>query len=224
MRNWPPVTDCRSTPGAFASEAGLDFRVAFARAGDGTDWGLRIPRRPDVSAKLAEERRILEFVGPRLSVAVPRWEIFNEELVAYRRLPGEPGLTLDASGQPIWHFEPSSPEFAAALGRLVAELHAIDVDVAQKAGVPVLAAAAVRVGWRADLEKVRAAFEIAPHLQARWEAWLANDALWPESTAFTHGELYAAHVLIDTPPESSACSTGRRLQWAIQRSTSRTRA
>lgn len=165
LRNWPPVTDCRSTPGAFASEAGLDFRVAFARAGDGTDWVLRIPRRPDVSAKLAEERRILEFVGPRLSVAVPRWEVCSEELVAYRRLPGAPGLTLDASGQPIWHFEPSSPEFAAAMGRLIAELHAIDADAAREAGVPVL-----------------------------------------------------------TPPESSACSTGRRLQWAIQRSTSRTRA
>jgi aminoglycoside phosphotransferase (APT) family kinase protein len=34
---------------------------------------------------------------------------------------------------------------------------------------------------------------------ARWEAWLGNDALWPTSTAFTHGELYAAHVLIDSP-------------------------
>jgi aminoglycoside phosphotransferase (APT) family kinase protein len=34
---------------------------------------------------------------------------------------------------------------------------------------------------------------------SRWEAWLGNDALWPDATAFTHGELYAAHVLIEPP-------------------------
>lgn len=185
--------------GMRVSEAGLDYRVAFARAADGTDWVLRVPRRPDVSAKLDEERRILAFVGPRLSVAVPDWRVCTEELVAYPRLPGEPGLTLDESGQPIWHFDPSSPEFAAALGRLIAELHAVDAAAAAEAGVPVLSATELRARWRADLESVRAAFDIAPALSERWEAWLADDALWPDATALTHGELYAAHVLIDTP-------------------------
>jgi len=181
------------------NEAGLDYRVAFARAADGTDWILRVPRRPDVSAKLTEERRILDFIGPRLSVAVPNWEVCSDELVAYRRLPGEPGLTLDASGQPVWHFDPSSPDFATALGRLVAELQAIDIEAASEAGVPVVSASEVRARWRADLANVSAEFEIAPPLRKRWEAWLGNDALWPERTAFTHGELYAAHVLIDGP-------------------------
>ena len=54
---------------------------------------------------------------------------------------------------------------------------------------------AIRTRWRADLERVRAEFAIAPHLRARWEAWFDDDALWPERTAFTHGELDAAHVL-----------------------------
>jgi aminoglycoside phosphotransferase (APT) family kinase protein len=181
------------------NEAGLDYRVAFARAADGADWVLRVPRRPDVSAKIAEERRILEFVGPRLSVAVPSWQVCSERLVAYRRLPGEPGLTLDASGQPVWHFDPSSPEFAAALGRLIAELHALDRDAAAEAGIPAMSASQARAKWRADFETVRAELTIAPRLATRWEAWLESDALWPETTAFTHGELYAAHVLIETP-------------------------
>jgi aminoglycoside phosphotransferase (APT) family kinase protein len=181
------------------NEAGLDYRVAFARAADGADWVLRVPRRPDVSAKLLEERRILEFVGPRLAVAVPKWEVCSDELVAYRRLPGAPGLTLDGSGQPIWHFDPSSPEFASALGRLIAELQALGVEAAREAGVPVLSASEVRARWRADFARVRAEFEVAPRLQERWQAWFDNDALWPERTAFTHGELYAAHVLVDGP-------------------------
>ena len=181
------------------NEAGLDYRVAFVRAADGEDWVLRVPRRRDAAAKLSEERRILEFVRPRLSVAVPIWLVCSDELVAYRRLPGEPGLTLDGSGQPVWHFDPSSPEFATALGRLIAELQAFDVDAARVAGVPVMSMSEVRSQWRADFERVRAAFEIAHPLQARWEAWFSNDRLWPERTAFTHGELYAAHVLVDGP-------------------------
>lgn len=185
--------------GLRVNEAGLDYRVAFARAPDGADWVLRVPRRPDVSAKLAEEQRILAFVGPRLSVAVPTWEVCSEELVAYRRLPGEPGLTLDATGQPIWHFDPSSAEFGAALGRLIAELHAMSAGAAGEAGVPVTTADELRRQWRARLERVRAEFEIAPRLLERWERWLDDDALWPSATAFTHGELYAAHVLIETP-------------------------
>jgi aminoglycoside phosphotransferase (APT) family kinase protein len=187
------------------NEAGLDYRVAFARTRDGTAWVLRVPRRPEVSAKLAEERRILEFVAPRLSVAVPVWQVCSEELVAYRRLPGEPGLTLDENGQPIWHFDPSSPDFAAALGRLIAELQAVDGDAAAKAGVPVLSADQLRAQWRTNLETVRAELAIAPHLLDRWHAWLGDDTLWPTTTAFSHGELYAAHVLVEgSGPRSAA--------------------
>ena len=181
------------------NEAGLDYRVAFARAANGMEWVLRLPRRPDVSAKLDQERRILQFIGPRLSVAVPCWQVCSDRLVAYERLPGEPGLTLDASDQPEWHFDPSSPEFAAALGRLIAELQALDTATAAEVGVPVLTAAKAREQWRADYERVRAEFRVARHLIQRWQQWLDNDELWPDSAAFTHGELYAAHVLIDTP-------------------------
>src|SRR5690606_22631523 len=70
------------------NEAGLDYRVAFVRAADGEDWVLRVPRSRDAAAKLSDEGRILEFVRPRLSVAVPIWQVCSDELVAYRRLPG----------------------------------------------------------------------------------------------------------------------------------------
>lgn len=180
-------------------EAGLDYRVVFARSADGEDWVLRVPRRPDVSARIADERRILGFVRPRLSVAVPSFEVCSEELIAYRRLPGEPGLTLDVSGQPVWHVEPDSRDFAAALGRLIAELHALDAAAAVAAGVVATTMSDARAKWRADLDAVRAEMTIAPALRERWEAWLDDDALWPEPTTFTHGELYAAHVLLETP-------------------------
>lgn len=179
------------------NEAGLDYRVAFARAQDGTDWVLRIPRRPDVSAKLADERRILEFVRPALPVAVPDWRICTAQLVAYPLLPGKPGLTLDERGAPVWHIDPTSPAFARSLGKLIAALHRIDPQQARDAGLVVQSPSEVRARWRDDIARVAAEFTIQDALLQRWQAWLDDDSYWPSFSRFTHGELYPAHVLID---------------------------
>src|SRR5690606_31297462 len=93
-------------------EAGLDFRVAFADAEDGTRWVLRIPRRPELAESIAAEAKILAFVRARLPVAVPEWRVHGPRLVAYPRLPGAPGLTLDpATKAPIFHVDPTSEAF-----------------------------------------------------------------------------------------------------------------
>ena len=178
------------------NEAGLDYRVAFATATDGTDWVLRIPRRPDVSAKIKDEARILDFVRERLSVAVPDWRIQAAELIAYPLLPGEPGLTLNDAGEPVWHFDTQSTDFAASLGRLIGELHLIDAADARAAGIPVQTPDEVRAEWHERFDKVTQSFSVAPELADRWRTWLDDDRLWPERTVFTHGELYPAHLLL----------------------------
>ncbi|WP_026821121.1 macrolide 2'-phosphotransferase [Arthrobacter castelli] len=179
------------------NEAGLDYRVAFARDDDGAGWVLRIPRRTDVSAKIADEARILDFVKHELSVAVPDWRIRSDELIAYPLLPGDPGLTLDAgTGEPVWHFDRESPVYARSLGRLIAELHQIDTRAAETSGTPVQSPAEVREEWSTNLDHVRSEFTISDDLLAAWDAWLADDELWPERSSFTHGELYPAHLLL----------------------------
>ena len=179
-------------------EAGLDYRVAFAAAsGTGEQWVLRIPRRPDVAAKVADELRILDFVRPRLPVAVPDWRIAGPELVAYPLLPGRPGLTLDAAGQPVWHYDTASPEHARSLAEVVASLHRLDPAAAAAAGVSAETPEQVRRRWAADLERVLAEFDVAAELAARWRSWLDDDGLWPRRTVLTHGELYPAHLLLD---------------------------
>jgi macrolide phosphotransferase len=182
-------------------EAGLDYRVAFASAEDGTEWVLRIPRRTDVSEKVAEEERILGLVRDRLPAAVPDWRISGPGLIAYPRLPGEPGLTLSADGEPQWHFDREDPRYARSLGRLIACLHGIDAEEARAAGVSIRTADEERAEWRARLERASAAFAIGEELHAGWEAWLADDGLWPEFTTLTHGELYPAHLLLDADGE-----------------------
>lgn len=182
------------------SEAGLDYRVAFATATDGVEWVLRMPRRPDVSAKIPAEAAILELVRTQLAVAVPDWRVHDAELIAYPLLPGSPGLTVSDAGEPEWHFDRDSLDYSRSLGRLIAGLHAVTVPAttdSTDADVPVETPDDVRSGWRSALERVSEAFTVAPALTAAWQAWLDDDGLWPDRTVFTHGELYPAHLLLE---------------------------
>lgn len=185
------------------NEAGLDYRVAFAHEDADVEkqWVLRMPRRDDVSAKLGEERAILDFVRPQLPVAVPEWRIQTPELIAYPLLPGFPGLTLDDDGEPVWHFDIASEVHADSLARLIAALHGLDPAQAKAAGIPREHPEDVRARWRADLHRVCAEFEVSEDLLGGWRAWLADDGLWPTETVFTHGELYPAHLLLDEREE-----------------------
>ncbi|MGO1510797.1 MAG: macrolide 2'-phosphotransferase [Actinomycetaceae bacterium] len=179
-------------------EVGLDYRVAFGTVADGGRWVLRIPRRPDVAAKIDDEAAILDVVRPRLSVAVPDWRIRTERLIAYPELPGRPGVTVDPdAGEPVWHIEPTSLAYARGLGELIAELHRIDVEEARAGGMPVEAPDEVRRRWSENVERVAASFAVAPSLLSRWRAWIDDDSYWPAWSVVTHGELYPGHVLVD---------------------------
>ena len=178
------------------NEIGLDFRVAIARSADGTSWVLRIPRRADVTARAEVEGRLLQAVAPRLSVAVPDWRVRTPDLIAYPLLPGEPGLTIDDNGQPHWHFDVEAEEYSESLGDFLAELHSIDRQSVAPSGIEISSAAEVRERKRTDIGRVVAEFEVANHLQERWNAWLGDDRYWPDWSTLTHGEIYPAHQLM----------------------------
>ncbi|WP_285731873.1 macrolide 2'-phosphotransferase [Nocardiopsis sp. ATB16-24] len=189
-----------SARGATVNEAGLDYRVVMASDATGRKWVLRVPRRADVSEGMAAETRVLDLVAPVLAedgVAVPDWQVRSPELIAYPALPGAPGLTLTGAGEPEWHMDPASPDYAERLGRLLARLHSITPEQAGAAGVEVRTPAGVRQAWRDDVARVSEAFTVSPVLAEAWRAWLEDDTCWPERTVMTHGEIYPAHVLFD---------------------------
>lgn len=179
-------------------EAGLDFRVALGKTTNGESWVLRVPRRAGMDAQIASEAAILDLVASELPVAVPRWTIRNAELIAYRALPGQPGLTIDGDGTLHWLVDLNSRRYAEEVGMLLAKLHGIDVERARAVGVPVDEPDQVRERWRRNIATVTAEFTIADHLRERWEAWLNDDSFWPTWSVMTHGELYPAHILIDS--------------------------
>lgn len=170
--------------------------MAIAEAVDGRSWVLRIPRRPDVAARAAVEGRFLNAVAPHLSVAVPDWQIHFNDLIAYPLLPGTPGLTIDDSGQPQWHFDVESSEYAASLGSVLVELRPGCRSGHRHSGAPLTE---IRQRNREDIENVAAEFEVAPSLLRRWTAWLDDDSYWPSFSTVTHGEVYPAHQLMDGP-------------------------
>ncbi|GAA1490413.1 macrolide 2'-phosphotransferase [Brachybacterium sacelli] len=178
-------------------EIGLDFRVAFGREADGTDWVLRIPRREDVLSRADVEGRLLALVAPRLDVAVPDWRVHSPELIAYPLLPGVPGLSVEADGDLTWNIDMSSAAYAASLGDAVAQLHRIDADAAAETGIDVRSPEQVREAWRRDLDRVADSFRIAPDLWDRWNAWVDEDSYWPSRTVLTHGEIYPGHTLVE---------------------------
>ncbi|TDE98667.1 aminoglycoside phosphotransferase [Occultella glacieicola] len=179
------------------NELGLDFRVAHARTPDGEAWVLRIPRRGGMAESIRTEAAVLRLVAPRLGAAVPDWRVCTDELIAYPLLPGSPGLTLGADGEPVWHMDVSSREYATQFADLVARMQAITPEEASAAGLDVIDAAASRSRRREQYERVADAFAVAAPLRARWESWLDDDSYWPTWTAFGHGELYQGHVLLD---------------------------
>ncbi len=180
------------------NEIGLDFRVGFAAAADGSAWVLRLPRRPDVVPKAQLERRILDLVRPHLPVAVPDWQIFSDRLIAYPLLAGEPGLTFDPQTYEVtWHFDQTTPLFPQTLAPAIATLHAIDIAAARAAGLPVFTPAEVRAKWRADLDQVQTRFEIPLGQWTIWQDWLADDSYWPDFSVPIHGDLYVGHVMVE---------------------------
>ena len=178
------------------NELGLDFRVAITRTTDGQQWVLRIPRRADVMERGDVEGRLLKVVAPHLNVAVPHWRIHTRKLVAYPLLPGEPGLEITETGEPVWKVDVSSDAYSLSMGDLLGELHAVDTDAAAAAGIESHSPHEVRAKWRADIDRVAAEFAVADHLMARWDAWLADDSYWPDFSVVTHGEIYPAHTLV----------------------------
>jgi macrolide phosphotransferase len=189
------------------NESGLDFLVVMASNGQGEQWVLRIPRRPDVIPTARKERKILELVQGKLPIQTPKWEICSDELIAYKLLDGMPTGTIDPDAKAyVWEIdEKQVPDsFNETLGNALADLHSISQLEAERAGLSVLAPEQLRNSMRARMEIVKEEFGVGEKLWSRWQKWLENEEFWPKESAFIHGDLHAGHILID----ESACVTG----------------
>lgn len=182
------------------NESGLDFLVVFAEDAKGEEWVLRFPRREDVIASTQKEKRTLDLVRASLTVEAPNWLIYNDSLIAYKRLTGVPAATVDPEAQAyVWVLDEKNVPtvFNETLARALVSLHHVDHEDVRAAGLLVETPEEIRENMAKRMEKVKDAFHVDPGLWQRWQDWLKNDSLWPAKTTLVHGDLHAGHILID---------------------------
>lgn len=182
------------------NESGLDFLVAYAKDTDGVDWVLRIPRRDDVMGRTVNEGRVLQAIHQNISFQVPVWTVYENDLIAYKKLKGVPMGTIDHEIQNyVWEvdIENISEQYHESLAKVLADLHTVPKDEIEKAGVPVHTAGEVRSWMRNRMEDVKSYFGVDEKLWDRWQNWLHNDELWPKETRLMHGDVHAGHIMMD---------------------------
>ncbi|MFD1415860.1 macrolide 2'-phosphotransferase [Oceanobacillus jeddahense] len=182
------------------NESGLDFLVAYAEDTNGMEWVLRIPRRDDVMERTVDEQKVLEVVRQHVSFQVPVWSIYENDLIAYKKLEGVPAGTIDPSIQNyVWEMDIENiPEqFHQTQGKVLASLHNVSKKEAEKAGIPSYSAKEARALMKERMEKVKERFGVSDELWNRWQNWLDNEELWPKETGLMHGDLHAGHMMID---------------------------
>jgi len=182
------------------NESGLDFLAVFANTTDGVPWVLRAPRRNDVLQSAAYEKRVLDLLHNSLPVAVPDWQIYTPELIAYPKLQGVPAATTNPEMKNYdWYLNPQSlpPAFVESLAQALAALHGVDHDADAHAGLRVKQPAEVRASLAEKMNEVKRVFGVSAALWQRWQAWIADDSLWPEHSALVHGDLHPGHIVVD---------------------------
>ncbi|MBY7143999.1 macrolide 2'-phosphotransferase [Virgibacillus sp. NKC19-3] len=182
------------------NESGLDFLVAYAKDDKGTEWVLRLPRRDDVMPRAVVEKKALDFIHKYVPFQVPVWSIYEDHLIAYKKLTGIPAGTIDPEMHNyVWKMNHENvPEsFHQTLAKALASLHTLPRAEAHKAGLSVQTAEGARLLMIERMEKVKAKFGVGESLWNRWMLWVNNKELWPLRTGLTHGDIHAGHTLID---------------------------
>lgn len=183
------------------NESGLDFQVVIAQDQNGTDWVLRLPRREDVMARTKVEKQALDIVNQyAISFQAPKWIIYTDDLIAYKKLDGVPTGTIDHNiGNYVWEIDINNvPElYHKSLGRVLAELHSIPIDKAAKLDLVVYTPEEARMSMKKRMDAVRTKFGVSENLWNRWQAWIKDDDMWPKKTGLIHGDVHAGHIMID---------------------------
>jgi aminoglycoside phosphotransferase (APT) family kinase protein len=180
------------------SQPGADFDVAVVVDSTRRHWVIRAPVRPAAGAALDAEVALLEQIAVqvddgRLPFAVPRPAGFAHlpeggRALVHAEVPGRP-LRLETLA--------AGPGLAASLGRAIAAVHQLPIDLVENVGLPVYDAGAYRERRLAELDEAARTGKVPPTLLKRWESRLEDVALWRFQPTVVHGDLTASHVLTD---------------------------
>lgn len=182
------------------NESGVDFQVVFSMDHGGNEWVLRIPRRKDVFPRTKAEKIGLDLINKYADFEAPNWEIYTEELIAYKKLHGVPAGTIDPEAERyVFEIDENNiPErFYETLGNTLVILHCIPKEKASEAGVVVQTPEGVKQNMKGRMDTVKEKFGVGEELWSRWQTWLNDEELWPKETGLIHGDLHPGHILVE---------------------------
>ena len=175
--------------------------VAFVTDAVGRRWVVRSPLTSATGARLDSAARVATAVSGRLSVQVPRpsgtVEAGHGPAIVGPLLPG---VAFDFA------LLPAGPGLAGHLGRVIAEIHALDRRLVDDAGGPVYDADSARAARLADLDRAAATGHVPSSLLERWEQALDDVTLWRFAPTVVHGGLTTGAVLADFADPTTAAS------------------
>jgi macrolide phosphotransferase len=193
-----------ATVEAVETHAGQEFELAFVQDTQHRRWVVRAPLTRAAGARMDVTVALLGLLARRLPFSVPAPKGFvalkeGGRAAVYPHLPGRP-LELT-------HL-PAGPGLAAEIGRSIAALHNVDLQLFEEAGLPSYDADTYRTRRLSELDRAAATGHVPARLLARWEAALEDVSLWRFAPTPTHGDLGGEEILAVFEDDEDA-STGR---------------
>ena len=180
--------------------SGLDFLVLHAKDEYETPWIVRTPRHPNAYEGTINEAKALKLLGRTLAIEVPDWRIHTKEIIAYPRLKGLPGWSVDQEKGLGWNVDPAAPQesFLKSTAQFLVDLHRTDLKDVKSAGIRLHSIEDIRSRFRDAFNSTKDILRPSEALWQRWQQWVEDDSYWPKHEALVHGDFHPGHMLIDS--------------------------
>lgn len=177
------------------TEPGADFDTAVVTDTQDRNWVVRAPAGDRAGLRLEAELSLLsalraearplpfEVPDPRTTVALPT----GGRASIYPFLPGSPLQPGELK---------PGPGLAASLGRALAAIHELPIEIGTDLGLPTYTAEEYRNRRLLELDQAATSGKVPATLLARWEKALEDVGRWRFTPTLVHGDLVADHVLV----------------------------
>ena len=174
-----------------AQNPGHQFEVAFIHDTQHRRWVVRAPMTAAAGAQMDVAVSLLGLLSRRLPFSVPTPKGF-----VTLKEGGRAAVYPYIAGRPLDFVHlPGGPGIAAELGKALAALHNVDLELCEEAGLTSYDPDTYRTRRLSDLDRAAATGHVPAGLLSRWERALEDVSLWRFAPTPTHGDLTGDEVL-----------------------------
>lgn len=167
-------------------------------------WIVRSPLNQEASVRLESEHVILHSFSPGLRARLPfqlptvvgSADSDGLKTFVYPEVRGEV-VDIEELARRAHVVAPDRDPLAAQVGKALAVIHSLPVDLVQEADLPTYTAEQCRRRMLSELDRAAGTRRVSSPLLRRWEAWLEDDAMWDFRPVVVHGDLSEENLVLD---------------------------